>query len=265
MLNITALGPAHAAAIAVLPGVALYGDVFAPVAQHLPDTRSLLVDLPGHGASRDIPWRSITDTAQAALDALPDTVTGIAAVSLGAYVGLTMLALAPNRFQHALLSGIHHGDMPNPRLMRVVSWAMAPFISRPFLARRNATAMGVAPGIIDSYVAGAVQTRPRAFARATCDVVDFTLPRGLDQVSTRVLIAAGSKEHSLILEGQATICAALPNAQACRATGLGHGWPAQDSGLFAALLRAHALGAQWPDGIAQVPSGPIAQTTLDAP
>ncbi|WP_415401692.1 alpha/beta fold hydrolase [Tateyamaria sp. SN3-11] len=257
-LNITALGPAHAPAFAFLPGVAMSGDVFAPVASHLPDTQSLLVDLPGHGGSRDIPWRSLTDTAQVVLDALPASVTGIAAVSLGAYVGLTMLALAPDRFQHALLSGIHHGDMPNPRMMRVVSWGMAPFITRSFLARRNATAMGVSPEIIDTYVAGAVRTRPVAFARATCDVVDFALPGGLDRVSTRVLIAAGSKEHRLILDGQSTICAALPNAEACRATGLGHGWPAQDMARFAALVRAHADGAHWPDGIEAVSSGPIA-------
>ncbi|WP_299774931.1 alpha/beta fold hydrolase [uncultured Tateyamaria sp.] len=248
-LNVTAMGPAHAPAFAFLPGVAMSADVFAPVAAHLPDTRSLLVDLPGHGGSRDVPWRSITDTAQAVLDTLPDSVTGIAAVSLGAYVGLTMLALAPDRFQHALLSGIHQGDMPNPRMMRVISWAMAPFITRPFLARRNATAMGVSPDLMEPYVAGAVQTRPRAFARATCDVVAFTPPAGLDRVSTRVLVAAGSKEHRLILDGQSAICAALPHAQACRATGLGHGWPAQDTARFAALLRAHADGADWPEGI----------------
>jgi len=258
MVHITTLGPAHASAFAFLPGIAMTGDVFTPVAAHLPETQCLLVDLPGHGTSRDMPWRSIEQTARAVLDALPRTVTGIAAVSLGAYVGLTMLALAPNRFRHALLSGMHPRDMPNPRMMKALSWVMAPLITRPFLARRNAAAMGVSPDVIDTYVAGAAQTRPSAFARATCDVVAFELPAGLDCVSTRVLMAAGTNEHSVILDGQATICAALPNAQACRATGLGHGWPAQDTARFAALLRAHSDGGDWPDGIEPVRAEPIA-------
>lgn len=148
------MGPAHAPAFAFLPGVAMSGDSFAAVAAHLPDTRSLLVDLPGHGSSRDVPWRSITDSAQAVLDNLPETVTAIAGVSLGAYVGLTMLALAPDRFRFALLSGLHPGDMPNPNLMRVLSYVMAPLVARPFLARRNAAAMGLPSRELDAYVAG---------------------------------------------------------------------------------------------------------------
>ncbi|MBY5931397.1 alpha/beta fold hydrolase [Tateyamaria omphalii] len=252
MLSVTPVGPAHAPAFAFLPGIAMSGSSFAPVAAHLPDIPSVLVDLPGHGGSRDIPWSSIADTASSVLATLPETVTTLAGVSLGAYVGLTMLALAPDRFQHALLSGLHPGDMPNPRLMRVMSYAMAPLVPRPFFAARNARAMGLQPEDIDTYVAGARQTRPLAFAHATCDVVDFSLPEGLERVSTRVLIAAGTKEHGTILEGQSKICAALPNARACRASGLGHAWPAQDTARFAALLHAHVEGRDWPAGVEPV-------------
>ncbi len=212
------------------------------------------MDLPGHGGSRDIPWTDLDNAALSALATLPETVTTLAGVSLGAYVGLMMLALAPDRFRFALFSGLHPSDMPNPRLMRVLSYAMAPLVSRPFFARRNARAMGLSGDVLDAYVAGAAQTRPGAFARATCDVVDFSLPDGLDRVSTDVLIAAGTKEHQTILEGQATICSALQKADACRASGLGHAWPAQDTARFAALLRAHVDGSGWPEGIEPVPS-----------
>ena len=229
-----------------LHGVGINSWMWTAVADHLPDFRAILIDLPGHGKSRDIRWVSLEDTADKVAHTLShlfdDSDLHLAGHSLGAYVGLTLLARTPHSFSTAMLSGVHAGGMPRQWMMKTMSYVMAPLATRPRFARKTAQSLKVPTADIDRFVAETGKTRPAAFHRAFVDVVEFELPPALSQIQTRTLVVAGSREHDLITGALDTVAPRLPHGTALRLPDAGHGWPGEHPGLFAAILKDHMAG-----------------------
>mgnify|MGYP001790932109 FL=1 len=237
MLAYSLSGPKSGPRVVFLHGVGISAWMWEAVVAHLPDYQAVLIDMPGHGESRDVLWTSLEQTAEAVnetVSALPKAPTHLVGLSLGAYVGLLAMAQQPVAFQSAFLSGMHASGMKLRWLYKAMTWVMAPLVPIPFVARRTARGFGaeVAP-----FVAEAGKTKARAFRRAFNQVVDFALPRGLGDIQTRTVFAAGAKEHPLILKSWDELAAALPNARAMTVPGLGHGWPIEDPARFAAMLQ----------------------------
>lgn len=245
MLHTTLKGPQDAPVIAFLHAVGISSWMWRDVAGKLPNYRILLIDLPGHGQSRDVPWVSLRHSADQAAEAIKRQATGaevhLVALSLGSYVGVQLVLQHPHLCASALLSGIHPGGMPNPRMMKIISAIMAPLAPRPFMARRTARMMG-AHADVDGFVAAAGQTRPAAFRRATNAVVDFDLPETPPQPETRLAFVAGSREHALIVEGLDVFTERFAGGVSATAPGLGHGWAGEDPSLFARFITAHIQG-----------------------
>ena len=231
-------GPDGAPTIALVHAAGTSSVAWEPLIPPLPAMCGLRPDLPRHGHARTTRWSTLEAVAQQVLHALDERATHLAGVSLGAYVALHMLRLAPTRFETAVLSGIHPGGMPNRGMMKLASAVMSLALSRPGAARRNAEMLQIPEHQQAAHIAAARMTKGRAFRRATNDVVEFELPGGLDRVTTRVTIAAGGKEHPLIRDGAKVLAKAFPHAQTYVAEGLGHAWPSQDPAQFASLLRA---------------------------
>ncbi|GFE51723.1 3-oxoadipate enol-lactonase [Roseobacter cerasinus] len=245
MLHRSLHGPAGAPVITCLHAVGISSWMWQRVIAQLPEYRVLLIDLPGHGESRDTPWVSLPDTADLVAAAIRSDVdtspVHLTALSLGSYVGLHLVLRHPDLCTSALLSGIHPGQMPNRRMMKLLSAIMAPLAPRPAFARRTARMMGAAVDV-EGFVAAAGQTRASAFRRATNDVLDFdctTLPA---QTGTRLAFVAGSREHMLIRDGLDVFSARFAGSITAVAPGLGHGWAGEDPALFAQFLRAHIEG-----------------------
>ncbi|XWN32648.1 MAG: alpha/beta hydrolase [Devosia sp.] len=216
--------------------------MWGPVVDRLPHVRAILVDLPGHGCSNGIPWLSLNDTAEKVVEVVDDCRRGdvhIVGLSLGAYVGMTMLAQRPNTYTSAMLSGMHAGAMPLRRLMKGLTIAIAPVATRPFFARKTARMHGSDAADVAGFVAEAARTRLAAFRQATLDVLDYSLPQNINRVTTRTLIAAGRREHQVILGSLSEIERRLPNGRALEVPNVGHGWAGQDPALFARVLSDH--------------------------
>lgn len=164
---------------------------------------SILIDLPGHGHSGATRWESLEDSAAAVSDIVKKRClqgAHLAALSLGSYVGLCAMAQNPTLFNSAVLSGIHAGNMQRRWLMYVMSAALAPLATRPFMARKTASMFGVGPAEIEDFVKSATRTKASAYRRATNDVVAFEIPASARQIRTPVPFATGGKEHALILD-----------------------------------------------------------------
>lgn len=205
----------------------------------LPNIRAVLIDLPGHGGSKDVPWVSLEHTAEQVAQVVDSVVpidAHLVGISLGSYVGLNLLVKRPNLFRTAFLSGIHSGGMKNQWMMRTMSLFMAPLAVRPFFARKTAAMLGIQPNEVDAYVAAAIKTRPSAFRKGTNDVVAFELPGGLERIRTRTLFVAGSKEHELILASLPILASKLPNSSTMRIPDGGHGWLAAMPDFFVKCL-----------------------------
>ncbi|MEM9495411.1 MAG: alpha/beta hydrolase [Pseudomonadota bacterium] len=249
LLNYWTRGPADGETVVFLHAVGIDASMWETFLPFMPAIRAVFIDLPGHGGSRDIPWASLEDTATRVADVV-NSLRGegdrrdvhLVAISLGSYVGLTMLARHTEMFKTAFLSGMHAGGMKNRWLMRIMSFFMAPLAVRPFFARRTAAMFGVGADDVDAFVAGAVKTRSSAFRRATNDVVAFELPAGVGQIRTKTLFVAGSKEHKLIVDALGILADALPNARALTIDGGGHGWPGAMPDAFARHVLEWAAG-----------------------
>ncbi|WP_421723829.1 alpha/beta fold hydrolase [Bauldia sp.] len=253
MLNYNSVGPADAPCVALLHGVGTTSRVYRPVVDRLPDLRCILVDLPGHGQSRDVAWVSLEETAKA-LGAVVEAAVGdadchLVGASLGGYVGLTAMSQRPGRFRSATLTGIHAANMPRPLPMKIMTALMAPFVSRPFFARRTAKMLGATDADTQLFVEEAATVRAAAFRRALANVIDFAAPMNLEEIETATLFLAGGREHPLIRSSLPAFAERLKAGRAAEVPGLGHGWPLQDPALFAETVRAQVRGAALPKGL----------------
>lgn len=250
MLHFEVTGNTTGPTVVFLHAVGIDSWMWKQFLPHIPDIKAVLIDLPGHGGSRDIAWRSLEATAALVgevVDHAAPEGSHIAALSLGSYVGLCLLAQKPAHFTSGLLSGIHAGGMERQALMRAMSFVMAPLAVRPFFARKSAAMFHVAPERVDEFVLSASRTRTSAFRKGTNDVVAFELPAGLDQVQTKTIFAAGSREHELILESLPKLTEALPKGESLVIPDGGHAWPSAKPELFARHLTQLVLGQVPPE------------------
>lgn len=244
MLAHRLVGADNGPLIVFLHAVGITNWMWEPVVGRLPDHTCLLIDLPGHGQSNTVAWRSLEESARLVQETVEtmglqpahESDVHLVGLSLGAYVAMILLSQKPAFYQSATLSGMHAGGMPNKSLMRAMSWVVAPFVVRPYFARKTAKMFGASEADTLTYVREARKTHIPSFRRATIDAVDFEMPDAAGTIQTMVTIAAGGEEHPLILETQPTIVGKLPHAQGYIADGVGHGWSYQDPQQFAALV-----------------------------
>lgn len=246
MLTHSFTGPHNGPLVVFLHAVGTTSWMWEPITELLPDYRCMTINLPGHGRSAATPWRSLEQTARQVHQTIasighaePPHLVGL---SLGSYVGLTVLTQQPAAYASAVLSGLHAGGMPNRIMMRAASWLLAPLAGRPFFAKKNAAMLGVPSNKVDDYVREAGKTDVASFRRASIDAVDFELPDTLHCVRTNVLVAAGSREHALILASLPTFVKALPHGQSYIAEGLGHGWSLEDRDQFTSIIKRQVEG-----------------------
>lgn len=245
MLRFDRMGRDGGTPIVFLHGVGISSWMWRDVAAQLPDADAILIDLPGHGRSRDIRWTSLSDTAAqvvAVMDHLGLEQAQLVALSLGGYVALEALAADPERFHDAVISGVHAGGMPNQTMMVIMSALMAPLAGlKPFSAR-TAKMLGDPNVDIAAFQIEAAKTRVSAFRRASINATRFELPEGLGRYCGGLTICCGEKEHPLIRDALPIIAGLVPQTRTFVAEGGGHGWPVVERDRFVPLIE-HRLTA----------------------
>ncbi|MEM9028147.1 MAG: alpha/beta hydrolase [Pseudomonadota bacterium] len=228
--------------ILYLHGLGIGGWCWDPVRAARPEFGALVPDLPGHGKSNDIAWRSIADTAASVasvVDTLPASrpvhVTGH---SLGAYVGLVLLTQRPDRFSTALLSGFHVGSLNYAMLLKLAYIANSLIFRVPPLRRRFASIFGDEASA-QRFIAGAAAMRPGTIRRAGMQVVDFKAPAGWHALSHPILAVAADGEPHAIRSTPRRLALQLPSVDARVLQGRDHLWPIKEPGLYADLLKTH--------------------------
>ncbi len=262
MLKYFCVGSPEAPPIFFLHGAGITSVLWWPVARLLPEFYCVLIDLPGHGESRDIEWLSMSNTADRVRDVIVKETTDdktasvgrgvdvhLVGLSLGSYVGLRLMGQEPNRVTTATLSGVHVSPMPKKRLMSAMMWVMAPLASRPFIARRSAQMLGFKGSDREAYVTEAAKTRTSALRRIRTEVLNFEAPANLEAVTTSALIIAGERERPTIKNDLAVIAARMQTCRTAVVPDVGHAWPIEAPELFAECIRAQVTGADLPVGL----------------
>jgi pimeloyl-ACP methyl ester carboxylesterase len=219
--------------------------------EQLTDFDCLVPDLPGHGYSHAIRWRSLQQTADLVAAIIrqnaPSGRAHVVGLSLGAYVGLTLLARHPSVVERAVLSGINVLPLPNRWLIDAAAYAIAPLIKTRLFARFNAWALNIPADRFEAYRQSLQPLSIRDFIAASHDASAFSIPANAAEIQTPTLLVAGEHEHSLILASMARLRQVLPNSQARLANDVGHAWNGERPELFAATVRAWCAQRELPD------------------
>ncbi len=241
-LYVREYGPSDAPAILFLHGGGASGWMWEPVVQRLPGYHCLVPDLPSHGKSQDSSF-----SVQQALDQL-DTLleqkaagqeVSLVGLSLGAQVGLSMLAEHPQRFETAILSGLL--AEPLPGMLGVMDWSARlymPFRNIPWLIRSNMKSYGIPEEYYPQFAEDTRLLTNEGFRDIMKANMIYSLPADLGKVQTPTLILVGEKELRSIYQSARDAAGVFKNARAFMVEGAVHNWPLQKPDLFAHTVQA---------------------------
>ncbi|MDA4110861.1 alpha/beta fold hydrolase [Mycolicibacterium holsaticum] len=242
-------GPVDAPAVVFLHGGMMSGWTWEPVVERMAHHRCLVPDLPQYGKSF---WEGPFEMSRAA-DAVAELIrtrvrrgrAHLVGFSLGAQVGVQVLATAPQVVDRAVLSSAFVNTMPAPQVTRRVAGAFARSdLFRWMLITRHWDARHAAKH--QSYEEDARLNSGTQFAHIAAASAGFTLPNGLDQSHAPTLFVAGGKELRLVRRSAAALAQSMPNAVNRVALGMGHNWPLSNPDLFSRTVDSWLRDADLP-------------------
>jgi pimeloyl-ACP methyl ester carboxylesterase len=226
-------GPVGAPAIVFLHGGEHSGRSWQPVVERMQEYRCLVPDLPQHGESSQRGPFEMGGAAAAVAELIRSRVgTGrvhVVGFSLGAQVGVQLLATEPKLVDRAVLCGSIVNAIPRLTAPLLGLYAR---IQRPVTIWWNARHVGMPSAETEDYsgdlrVMTGAQLAPIVVASA-----GFTLPEGLDQSESPTLFLTGAEETRLVHRSAATLARRMPNGVNRIAIGKRHDWPLRYADLF---------------------------------
>jgi pimeloyl-ACP methyl ester carboxylesterase len=245
-------GPVTAPTIVFLHGGEYSGRSWQPVVERMQRYRCLVPDLPQHGESSQRGPFEMGRAAAAVAELIRSRVGAgrvhLVGLSLGAQVGVQLLATEPKLVDRAVLCGTMVNALPGARLTAPLLGVVAR-ISRSVTIRWNARRMALPSAETEDYgedvrVMTGAQVAPVVVASA-----GFTLPEGLDQSESPTLFLTGAKEMRLMRRSAATLAQRMPNGVNRIATGMLHDWPLRFPDLFASTVDSWLNDAALPPEI----------------
>lgn len=203
-----------------------------------PDRVCLALDLPGHGASRHVPWTSldaVADAVAASITRAVERPVVLVGFSAGADVGVRLLARAPQMIAAAILTGV--STLPVPRLERWVDRLTWPVIATPVAHRLLTAQMGLPPQLAARQREGSRPLRMRDYARLSTEVLKGASLDGLATQRAPVLAIAGRHESRHARRSAVRLVSVLPGrAVAALAPAGGHLWHVHEPTLFSEVV-----------------------------
>jgi pimeloyl-ACP methyl ester carboxylesterase len=246
-------GSVGAPAIVFLHGGEHSGRSWQPVVELMHGYRCLVPDLPQHGKSLQQGRFEMSAAATSVAELIRSRVgtdrVHVVGHSLGAQVGVQLLATEPELVDRAVLCGAIVDAMPVVRLTVPLLGVVAR-ISRSVTIRRNARPARVPSGKVDDYREDVRLMPPAQIAHLVQESARFTLPERLDQSNSATLFLTGSKEMRLIRRSAAALAQRMPNGASGVAIGMDHDWPLRHPDLFARTLDGWLYGTALPLEIA---------------
>jgi pimeloyl-ACP methyl ester carboxylesterase len=234
-------GPVDAPAVVFLHGGLMSGWTWEPVVAHMSRYHCLVPDLPQYGKSFQQGPFEMGRAAEAVAELIRTRAeTGrahLVGFSLGAQVGVQLLASEPELVQRAVLSSAFVNAMPAARLSRRLAGLFArtaPF--RWLLITRHWDAAHAAEN--EAYFDDAHLNAGAQLAHIAEASAGFTIPDGLEKAQVPTLFIAGGDELGLIRRCAAALAQSMPNGVDRVARGMGHDWPMRNADVFARTVDA---------------------------
>ncbi|OYN75044.1 alpha/beta fold hydrolase [Mycolicibacterium sphagni] len=245
-------GPVDAPAVVFLHGGLMSGWTWQPVVERMQNYRCLVPDLPQYGKSFHHGPFEMTRAASAVAELIRARVnTGrahLVGYSLGAQVGVQLLATEPQLIDRAVLSSTFVNTMPAVQLTRRLAGLLARTAwARWFVINRHWDTHYAAQNA--NYRDDARLNAGPQLAHIAVASAGFTLPAGLDKADLPTLFVTGGQELRIARRWAATLAHSMPNGVNGVATDMRHDWPQRDPDLFACTVDAWLSGSPLPPEI----------------
>jgi pimeloyl-ACP methyl ester carboxylesterase len=157
--------------------------------------------------------------------------------SLGAQVGVQLLASEPKLIDRAVLSSTYVNTMPAVQLTRRLAWVLARTAwARWVLINRLWDPRHAAQN--DDYQDDARLNSGPQLAHIAVASAGFTVPHGLDKSTAPTLFVTGGEELRFARRRAAVLAQAMPNGVDKVVLGMSHDWPRQNPELFSRTVEA---------------------------
>lgn len=248
-------GAVGAPAIVFLHGAEYSGRSWQPVVEQLQQYHCLVPDLPQHGRSvRHGPFEmrgAATAVAELIRSRMGTGRAHVVGLSLGAQVGVQLLATEPELVDRAVLCGTVINDLPGVPQARLLLGLGARITRSLFFSiTRNARYVGVVPAKFTDHRADMRFMSPTQLVHVVEASAGFTLPEGLDKAESPTLFLTGAKEIRLVHRSAARLAQQMPNGVDRVATDVTHDWPLRYPDLFARTVDSWLSGTALPPEIA---------------
>lgn len=238
--------------IVLLHGVGSNGSMWSGLVSALPGYQCLVPDLPGHGKSRSLPWRSRAHAAALVASLIEAEAAGgrahVVGLSLGGSVALELLATRPDILDRVIVDGC--AALPSRVVgpMTLAVGAIAPFLRFATVSRVVGRAFGVAAGPgLDDFVVQMQAVDPGSFRRAFADANAIRIGAGLLAAPCPTLLVAGEGELGHVRASNRLLARSMPAAEARMMPGAGHGWgPARYPDVHRRMVAAWLEGSELP-------------------
>lgn len=256
VLHVSEHGPDDARPIVFLHGVGNTGGMWDRHAAALSGYHCVAPDLPGHGRSREVPWRSRAETVRLVVDLLeglgrPAALVGL---SLGGSVAFGVLERRTDLVDHAIVDGCAAIGTPLAPLLKMGVRIVAPFVGRPAVARMIARSIGLRDAADIADLADQLhQADPSSFARAFADAQDVRVSPALLAAATATLLVAGEKEMAAVRRSNRELAADMPHATARVMPDAPHGWLGCALDVHIAMVKAWVEDGQLPTDLRAEP------------
>jgi pimeloyl-ACP methyl ester carboxylesterase len=233
---------AAAETVILLHGGNVAGWMWEAQLHALHDYHVIIPDLPGFGASNQLRWESVTDTADQVADLIRTRAHGgeahVVGLSLGAILGTVLVARHPEVARSAMFSGAAlqgvHGFNRWSGMAQLRFWKSPgywKFLARAFRLPADAIDVFVETGLgIDAGSAKRMMTE--VYGGGLTDLL-----AGLVGCDVPILALAGEREHRSARESFGELTGRATSVTTRIVPKMHHAWNAEDPELFNRIMR----------------------------
>lgn len=243
--------PAHDTVV-FLHGGNVAGWMWGEQLQAVTDFHVLVPDLPGFGASNDMPWVSVQDSADRVAHLIGDRRAHVVGLSLGSSVAIELAARHPDAVATLFLASAQvtpplRRDMLTARLLLRLFWRQRGFWAAT--ARSYGLTGADAELFVDTGLGIDRSTALAVYSQVVHGIPAATLAR----VSAPTIAVAGERDSTAITGASLRrIVDEIPGSLVAIAPGMHHQWNIENIELFNRSLRAWLDRREMGEGLARV-------------
>ena len=214
------------------------------------DFHCLLVDLPGHGNSRDIEWTNFDDVVEIVADAIKDRARGkphLVGFALGGYLILKFLEKHADLVDKVIVDGAGHRPITGNR-KGIAMTHLLPLLKNTRIVAQLLTMIMRENGVPEPDCRILIEDLQRARRKSVQRAMSQAATLKVDAVfDNPALFVSGEYEAAAIHDSHRTLAQKNPWSECVYYPNRGHAWLFGDIASHIQLVRYFLLGDDFPE------------------